>query len=58
MDIKMLYVEAYAREHKTFSFRKLSGEAEQQNGGHRYFPDHSGADEDRQDQHQSGKYIR
>ena len=23
MDIKMLYVEAYAREHKTFSFRKL-----------------------------------
>ena len=23
MDIKMLYVEAYAREHKNFSFRKL-----------------------------------
>ena len=23
MDIKMLYVEAYAREHKPFSFRKL-----------------------------------
>ena len=54
MDIKMLYVEAYARE----QFPKASGEAEQQNGGHRYFPDHSGADEDRQDQHQSGKYIR
>ena len=70
MDIKMLYVEAYAREHKTFrrtckmlrrryfQKEKASGEAEQQNGGHRYFPDHSGADEDRQDQHQSGKYIR
>ena len=23
MDLKLLYVEAYAREHKTFSFRKL-----------------------------------
>ena len=58
MDIKMLYVEAYAREHKTFSFRKL---LEKQNSKMEVivtFPDHSGTDEDRQDQHQPGKYIR